>query len=61
MSDEIDSAEQEFNDTWKQLNSSRKTSPFTKVEESMLFSATAFGTLVGTYPTMILVKKMSTR
>ncbi|VBB34553.1 unnamed protein product [Acanthocheilonema viteae] len=43
------------------LDSSGKTYHFTGTEKGLLFSATAIGTLIGTYPVILLEKKLTIR
>ncbi|KAM3722021.1 Sialin [Dirofilaria immitis] len=61
MSD--DKITQEFNSTTEELDLSKKSSGyyFTTTEKSLLFSATAIGNLIGTYPVILLEKKLSIR
>ncbi|MCP9264279.1 hypothetical protein DINM_022320 [Dirofilaria immitis] len=56
MSD--DKITQEFNSTTEELDLSKKSSGyyFTTTEKSLLFSATAIGNLIGTYPVILLEK-----
>uniref|UniRef100_A0AAF5Q383 Major facilitator superfamily (MFS) profile domain-containing protein n=2 Tax=Wuchereria bancrofti TaxID=6293 RepID=A0AAF5Q383_WUCBA len=58
MSDEM---AQISNSTAQQSHSSEKTYYFTRTEKGLLFSATAIGNLIGTYPVILLEEKLTIR